>query len=123
MMILPFTITIPASTNQRTELDKETIPEGVITRVYIDIPSGWAYTAGIQIEVNGDLILPTPTKNEGFITGDDTNLEFRIYKRVSEGELRILGVNFDSNDHSCVIFVELLTGDEIRVMKEIECLA
>ena len=118
-MILPFTITIPASTNQRKELAKEKIPEGVITRIYIDIPSGWAYTAGIQIEVNGNLILPTPTKNEEFVTGDDTNLEFRIYKKVSEGELKIFGVNYDVNDHSCVIFVELLTKEELKVLKEV----
>ncbi len=118
-MILPFTITIPASTSNRTELVNEKVPEGIITRVYIDIPSGWAYTAGIQIEVNGNIILPTPTKSEEYITGDDTNLDFRVYKRVSEGELRILGVNFDTNDHSCVLFVELLTEDEIEVMKEV----
>ncbi len=118
-MILPFTITIPASTSQRTELIKENVPEGIITRVYIDIPSGWAYTAGIQIEVNGNLILPTPTKSEEFITGDDTNLEFRIYERVSEGELMILGVNFDTNDHSCVLFVELLTPEELCLLKEV----
>ena len=117
-MLLPFTITIPANTIEKTLMITENVQPGIIKKIYVDIPSGWAYTAGFQIEINKNIIVPTPTSSEKYITGNNTNLELDILRRIEAGVLRIYGINYDdSYDHSCIIIIELLTPEEIKLLK------
>jgi len=117
-MILPFTLTIPANTFEPIELDSYVFDQdGYLTRIFIDIPAGWAYTSGIQFVFSDGDVIPHPTKSEKFITGDDSNYDFHLVKRIQKGDkMSIYGVNFDENaiSHTCVVMVEFMTERELE---------
>ena len=111
MPFLPVVITksISAGTSEENPIELARIPVDylVLHKVYIDIPSGWQYSAGIRIKhTNMGQILPVTAFGEdtdNWITGDDSNYEIPLDLPLSPGELVIEGVNNTDYDQPFTI--------------------
>ncbi len=117
-MIFPFTIKIPANTDHDEYLGDFEIPEGVLIHIYIDIPAGWSLTSGIRFETEDGIQIPKETTLERYFTGDDSNLDFRyspVY--VRKGKIKVYGVNYDANDHYVTGYLEIMTPEEIALLR------
>ena len=111
-MIINFVFEIPPGTINKTKLDEVQIPDGVITKAHINIPSGWNYTAGIRVETGGSITLPTAGSE--YISGNNLDVTLEPLVFVKRGILSIYGVNKDPvNPHSGVVILELIPIDEI----------
>lgn len=119
-MIFPFTVKIPANTMEDTLVGEFEIPDGFLTHIYLDIPSGWSLTAGIRLETEDGVRLPVDTGLERYFTGDDSNLDFWYsILKVRHGKMKIFGVNYDTNDHYITGYLEILTPGEIELLRYI----
>lgn len=121
-MIIPFTLKIPADTTMPVVLDTYEFPEdGIIYKVDIDIPAGWSYTAGVKLLIDNNEEIPTHTNTESFITGDDSNYSLYTIKKVQKGQkMSVIGVNYDSVDHYCVLLVTYLSESEYATLKSFQ---
>ena len=95
---LVFLITIPANTAVLTKIKGSIKHIGKLTKLFIDIPSGWDYTAGLQIRVGKNHQLPySPhADNEEVFTGDDIYLSLNPNVDVQDEEITVYGLNSDS---------------------------
>ena len=117
-MIFPFTVKIPANTNVDTLLGEFEVPDGYLTHIYIDIPAGWSLTCGIRLETEDGKRIPADTGLERYFTGDDSNLDFWYsIMKVRQGKMKIFGVNYDTNDHYVTGYLEILTEEELAILR------
>ena len=116
-MIFPFTLKIPANTTSDTLLAELKVPEGILTGIKLSIPAGWNFTAGIRFETRDGKVIPHETELERYFTGNDDLLNFTLAMKVPDGKMKIFGVNYDSNDHHLVGYLEILTDEEIKLMR------
>ena len=83
---------------------------GKVTKILIDIPSGWAYNAGIRFKFgrSGTLPIESGGDTEQYFTGDDTDINLNPNLKVKQSKLEIFGLNNDAvNDHTCIITIEV----------------
>lgn len=124
-MIVSKLLTIPKGTTKPTVLFSFQTPEEIILyKVYIDIPCGWEYSAGIQILVNRSISIPdfissSEESSVKFLTGNDSFYELPVFKMVpNKGYVEIIGVNNDpNNDHSCTVVLVFFTKDELKMIE------
>jgi len=122
-MIVSKLLTIPKGTTEPTVLFSFQVPEETLLyKVYIDIPYGWEYSAGIQILLNRSTSIPDFISNseetsDNFLTGNDSFYELPVLKMIpNKGYIEIIGVNNDpNNDHSCAVVLVFSTKDELKM--------
>lgn len=84
---------------------------GTLKKLFIDIPVGVAYSAGVRLEITGtktEILPKKETDSEEYFTGDDTDLPFSPNLEIKEGTVKIFGANSDAvNPHKFVIILEI----------------
>ena len=118
MEVVAVTEKIPANTPVATELTRVHVPKCVVTVVYISIPSGWQYSAGIRVRLEGGgMLLPSIAYDaDVWITGDDDHYVFELNKEVrEEQDLIIEGINNTAYDQPFTMYILYVpkTGGEV----------
>ncbi len=93
-----------------TKIKTSQVITGKITKILIDIPSGWAYNAGIRFKFgsSGSLPIESGDATEEYFTGDDTDIDLNPNLPIKQSRLEIFGINNDAvNDHTCIVTVEV----------------
>ena len=102
-----------AVSTEDTEKKATRLFSGIIKKIYIDIPSGHNYSAGLRFEFEGaeasDGVLPKRDEgSEIYYMGDDDHLELSPNIKITQGSMKIFGANSDpTNAHEFVITVEV----------------
>ncbi|WP_457751049.1 hypothetical protein [Thermococcus sp.] len=117
-MIIPFTYTIPANTKSEVKIDEIEVPPGILTQIKIHIPH-WKLTAGIRFETEDGRKIPVPSNTEKYFTGDNSSLEFTrtLLLFQSPGRLKVYAVNYDNYAHVVNGYIEVITFEEIALLK------
>ena len=124
-MIISKVITIPKNTTEPEVLFRIKLTgKYVLYKLYIDIPTGWEYSAGIQIILDSKDYIPDQVsqggdKSDPYISGNDSYYDLIPFKNVEES-IEIIGINNDpDNDHTCVVTMLLFTQTELELAEKL----
>ena len=110
MAVYSLGIEIPANTTAPQLIKKFKGVAGVVTKVYVDVSAGVGYMAGFYIDING-VRIPSPIDQDTqYFSGDDSEYSVSPYVAVSEGDVAIYGVNYDSVPHRFWLIIEIQEG-------------
>lgn len=109
-------ITIPKNTQQPILMYSARVNASRVNTIFIDIPEGWQYTAGLIITIGDDITIPSKPAiivnlNENLfpaITGNNTFFKFHIDREIhGDPIVAIYAYNTDTvNNHSCVVTID-----------------
>lgn len=108
MEVIAITKNIPASTTTAMELARVHVPKCEVVLVYVSIPSGWQYSAGVRIRLEGGgMLLPSIAYGaDAWITGDDDHYTFPLNKEIkTEQDLIIEGINNTAYDQPFTMYI------------------
>jgi hypothetical protein len=107
MAIYSLGIEIPPNTTTPTLIKKFKGAAGIVTKVYVDVSAGVGYMAGFFIDYAG-VRIPSPVGQDAqYFSGDDSEYSVSPSLKVSEGDVSVYGVNYDSVPHRFWLIIEV----------------
>lgn len=107
--------TLAINTKDTLKFETKTL-SGTLKKLFIDIPVGVAYSAGVRLEITGtktEILPKKETDSEEYFTGDDTDLKLSPNLEIKEGTIKIFGANSDAvNPHKIVMTLEIEEGKD-----------
>lgn len=108
MAIYSLGIEVPANTTAPVLIKKWKGVGGVVKTVYVDVSAGVGYMAGFFVDYAGIRLPSAIDQDQQYFSGDDSEYQLNVHIPVSEGDVSIYGVNYDSVPHRfwLVMYVE-----------------